>query len=497
MSVRLGPYTLSALPADVRRPGYDRARLKRGILHIGVGAFHRCHQGEFTDDALEAAFGDWGIVGVNLRAPDLDETLGAQGGLYCRELRDHNTVERRLIGALIETISVGDAASLERALALAADPAIRVVTLTITEKGYCHVPATGLLDTGHPDIAHDLAHPRAPRSVPGFILEMLRRRFAAGAEAPTIISCDNVPDNGATLRRCVTGLAEAGRDPLAGRIAETVNFLNTMVDRIVPATAEADIERFAAETGILDLGLVIGEPFRHWMIEGAQGRDLPAWDRVGALYVPDVAPYEILKMRVVNGIQTGLCQLGLLSGIDYMADVMADPVFARFAREMIEAEVLPHLPAVPGIDVPAYLETTLSRLTNPALRHRTAQISTDGSQKIRQRLLEPLRAALAADTPCDRLLWGIAGWMVYAGGRDHAGRTFPVNDPLAGRTLALSAETGEDAGAYVRGLLSLETVFGTDLGTRPEIVAALTDRVARLRQRPARAIMADIIGGGA
>jgi fructuronate reductase len=500
---RLGLAAIDRLPASVRRPGYDRGRLSPGILHVGVGAFHRCHQAEYTDDALEADFGPWGIVGVNLRAPDLEPTLGAQRGLYCRELRHHSDVSRRLIGALVDTMSVAEAgrdpqrASLRRALDTAASPSIGVVTMTVTEKGYCHIPATGELDLDHPDISHDIAHPQTPVSVPGFVLRMLAMRLAAGAPLPALISCDNVPDNGSTLRRSVLGLAAVTDPALHDRVGREVCFVNTMVDRIVPATRPEDVSGFAAATGVEDLGLVVGEPFRMWVLEDRFDGPLPAWDRAGAMFVRDVAPYEILKMRVVNGIQSNLCQLGVLSGVDFMADVMAEDVFSDFALRTISREVVPHLPSVPGINVAAYLQETIGRLKNPALKHRTLQISTDGSQKIRQRLLEPLRAALKANTPCNGLLIGIAGWMKYASGADSASRALEVLDPFAERTKVIAAASGGDAARLVDGMLSIEAIFGTDLAQNGFVRDRLAALVADLGKRPSREVVRDFLASEA
>jgi fructuronate reductase len=496
---RLGPGAIDRLPANIRRFGYDRSRLTPGILHLGVGAFHRCHQAEYTDDALETVFGPWGIVGVNLRVPDLEPMLGAQSGLYCRELRHHGEISRRLVGALVDTISVAEAsrdpqrASLRRALDAASSPDIGVVTMTVTEKGYCHVPATGELDLDHPDIIHDIAHPQTAVSVPGFVLRVLAMRLAAGQPLPALISCDNVPDNGSTLRRSVLGLAQKIDPALRDRVEREACFVNTMVDRIVPATRDEDIAAFAAATGVEDRGLVVGEPFRMWVLEDRFGGPLPAWDRAGAMFVRDVAPYEILKMRVVNGIQSNLCQLGVLSGVEFMSDVMAEEGFADFARRTIAREVVAHLPDVPGIDVSAYVAETIGRLKNPALKHRTLQISTDGSQKIKQRLLEPLRAALKAGTPCGGLLLGIAGWMKYASGVDSAGKALDVLDPFAERTRAMAVASGGDPAVFVHGMLGIEAIFGADLVNNSFVKDRLTAFVADLGARPSRLVVRDFL----
>lgn len=486
---RLGAGNSGDLPAAVRRPAYDRSRLRPGIMHLGAGAFHRCHQAEWTDDALESRFGDWGIVASNLRPPDLEPLLGEQQGLFCRELRDSGTCERRLVGAVVDTVSVSDPGqdphrlTLGRALATAAAPPIRVITLTVTEKGYCHTPATGELDTDHPDIRHDLAHPATPVSVPGFILRTLALRRQAAVPFPTMISCDNVPDNGATLRRCVLALARLTDPALADEVERSGIFLNTMVDRIVPATRPEDLERFAEETGFRDHGLVVGEPFRMWVIEDPHGCELPAWDQAGAKIVDDVMPYELMKMRVLNGIQTNVSALGLIAGLQFMSDVMGSGTYREFARRTMLREVLPGLPAVLGIDLERYVEQSIERLRNPELRHSTAQIVTDGSQKIRQRLLEPIRACRAAGLPCDGLLMGVAAWMQTATGADLAGKRHAATDPFHAITTAVAKEAGADARALVRGLLGIRAVFGEDLAGDAVVEQRLVRHLEKFRAR--------------
>ncbi|MET3898064.1 fructuronate reductase [Devosia sp. UYZn731] len=496
---RLTAATAAHLPASVQRPGYDREKLKPGILHLGDGAFHRCHQAEWTDDALQVAFGDWGIVGVNLRAPDIANVLGVQSGLFCRELREDGAVTRRLVGSELGHISVLDEAydpyrlSLQAALEAAADPAIRLITMTVTEKGYCHIPATGELDVDHPDIVHDIAEPHVPRSVPGFVLEALTLRLQREVDLPAIMSCDNVPDNGATLRRAVLGLAQRVDPAIADRIAQQVHFLNTMVDRIVPATQPGDIARFAEQTGIADFGLVVGEPFRMWVIEDTHRCAMPAWDRVGALVVDDVRPYEILKMRVLNGIQSNVCQLGLLSDLQFMSEVMGSQTFEAFARRTIIDEVVPGLPQVSGIEVPAYVEQSIRRLKNPDLKHGTLQISTDGSQKIRQRLLEPLRACLTAGRSANGLLLGVAGWMCYAAGLHWQNKPVDVRDPKASVTTEIGLRHGSDPTAFVAEMLKLADIFGTDLVDNEPVKARLAQFVGQLRAAPAIEVVAALI----
>lgn len=500
-SNRLNADTIVRLPPSIRRPGYDRSRLRPGILHLGVGAFHRCHQADYTDDTLEASFGDWGIVGVNLKPPAISAVLDEQDGFYCRELRDNGQVERRLIGSIVETISVLDDGydehrlTLGRAIARAASPDIRLINMTVTEKGYCHIPATGELDENHPDIRHDIEYPETPRSVPGFLLRVLSLRFRDGREPPLIMSCDNVPDNGGTLRRAVLGLAREVDPALGRRIGNEARFLNTMVDRIVPTSRVEYLDAFEAETGLRDYGLVTGEPFRMWVIETGEGAELPAWDAAGALFVPDVLPYEILKMRVVNGIQSNVCQLGLLSGLEFMADVMATETFSAFARQTITREVIPNLPHVAGIDVGAYLNQTIGRLKNADLKHGTLQISTDGSQKIRQRLLEPMRAGLKAGTPIGGLLLGLAGWMKYAAGCDWQGQALDVRDPFAAETVGIGKASANDIDAAIVRFLDISAIFGSDLKDNAEVKWRLAIYFKALGEKPAIEVVADHMAG--
>jgi fructuronate reductase len=493
--MRLAPATLDALPQDVTRPAYDRGALAPGLMHLGLGAFARCHLAEHTEDALALRFGRWGIRAVNLRPPDLAEMLAPQAGLYIRELREGEARSRRVIGAVLDAMTVTDDAALDVALARAADPAIRAVTMTVTEKGYCHIPATGRLDETHPDILHDIARPDRPRSVPGFVLGTIRRRRAAGHAPPAFLACDNVPDNGGTLRRCVMALADAADPALSRWIGETIAFPGTMVDRIVPATRAEDIAALAAETGLTDAALSIGEPFRMWVIARDARAHLPDWQAAGALLVDDVAPYETLKMRVVNGAQTSLCHLGHMAGHGVMADVMSDPLFAAFAARLLGAEIAPHLPRVAGIAPAAYIAQTLQRLRNTALRHGTAQIATDGSRKIRQRLLDPLADCLGAGQPAPLLELAVAGWLAHVGRLAVATAPVGVADPILDEVAAIRARTADDAEAYVTQMLDLDSVFAPDFAQRPGLRGRLAGLVGRLWRDGATGVLAAEMSG--
>jgi fructuronate reductase len=489
---RLGAATLGRANQGVRRPAFDPSRIGVGMAHIGVGAFHRCHQAEYTDDMLEARGGDWGVVGVNLRAPRLAASLGVQDGLYVRRLRDESGVDdHRILGCLREVIDAQE--NVAPAIAALADPRIKVVTLTITEKGYCHIPSTGALDERHPDVRHDLQSLVAPRSAPGVLVASLERRRQAGAPGLTLLSCDNIPANGTILRGVVGDLARAHSLALAQWIHDCVTFPSSMVDRIAPATTEADMAEIGAVLGLSDEACVVGEPFRQWVIEDRFVAGRPPWDAAGAEFVSDVSAYEFIKMRVLNGAQSALCYLGALAGLEFTFEDIRDPVLEGFARRMLEEETAPTLPFAPGMEPGAYIDLSLRRLRNPSIRHRNHQIATDGSQKIIQRLLNPLRDRLHAGASIERLACAVAGFIAYlAAGSPPFGARWAPSDPFASAVGAIAEETGGDLRALVARTMALAAIFGTDLPLRPEFVATMARHLAGLLSDNPVAYLADL-----
>lgn len=311
---RLASRHLASLPAAVRRPRYDRDALRVGWAHIGVGAFHRCHQVEYADDMLEAEFGDWGIVGVNLAPPRLGDLLAPQDCLYSRTLREDTRRETLILGAIKRVVEVADPSSAETAIAALASPEIQVVTMTVTEKGYCIVPSTGELDLDHPGLKADLGGDAPPRTLLGLLTTALERRMQAGAQGVTLVSCDNIPSNGARLRSALLDFAGRRSVKLSRWIERETGFPGTMVDRIVPATSEGDIAEVSAVLGARDESAVVGEPFRQWVIEDRFRSARPPWDLAGAQFVADAKPYEQIKMRVLNAAQSTLSHQGPWSG---------------------------------------------------------------------------------------------------------------------------------------------------------------------------------------
>ena len=465
-ALRLSPSTLARLPALVRQPTYDRQKLAVGMAHIGVGAFHRCHQATFTDDMLEKEMGRWGVIGINIRPPRLADNLGMQSGLYTSTLRQGDAADTRVIGCIKKLIDVDDNLSTAAALSALSSPDIDVVSLTLTEKGYCHVPSTGQLDLANSDVAADLANPLVPKTALGLLAKALELRKANNNGSITLISCDNIPANGKILQAVLTTFVSQFSIELSDWIEKNVAFPSTMVDRIVPATGEDDLNYVKHLTGVADLGAVVGEPFRQWVLDDAFIGRRPPWETVGAVFVKDVTPYELIKMRVLNAAQSTLSHLGALCRLEYSFEAAADPVLATLTRTMIESETVTTLPMLPEMELSAYIRTTFARIENTAIRHKCHQIGTDGSQKIVQRILNPLRERLQRGQPAEFLILGAASWIAYAlaGTRRYGSQWAPV-DPLIERVFAISDETSDEPTELARALLSIEEVFGSDLAT--------------------------------
>ena len=454
---RLSNATLTRLPKGVERPGYDRSQVKVGIVHLGIGAFHRAHQAVYTDSVLASGDCNWGILGVSLRSGDTRDALGAQDGLYAVATRDGSGDNFRVIGSIQDVLVAPE--NPEAVLAAMADPAVRIVSLTVTEKGYCYAPASASLDESHADVVHDLAHPDTPRSAIGFIVEALARRRTSGTEPFTLLSCDNLPANGETLKRVVTRFAEL-RDPeLAHHIRHEVAFPSTMVDRIVPATTDADRAVTIQATGLVDKWPIMTEPFSQWVIEDHFPAGRPAWEAFGVTFVEDVDAFELMKLRLLNGSHSTLAYLGYLAGHETVSEVMKADGFSELIEAMMDEEITPTLPPLTGFDLTAYKAQLRERFRNPALRHRTWQIAMDGSQKLPQRLLNTIRQRIGTRAPFDRLALGVAAWMRYAAGTDEHGNAIDVRDPLAGEFKKRTAgkKTAEE---LLQALIGLEQIFG-------------------------------------
>ncbi len=479
---RLSPELLSTLPPGVARPSEPRAAGLR-IMHLGLGAFARAHLAAYTQDANGHTGERWRITGVSLQRPDMRDALAPQHGLYTLVTRAPEGAQRRIIDVVHEVLVAPESPA--AVIARMADPGTQIVSLTVTEKGYCHDPATGSLRLDHPDIVHDLAYPDAPRSSIGFLVAGLRARRAQGLKPVTVLCCDNLPSNGAVVRGLVLELAQQLDVPLADWIASEGAFPSSMVDRIVPATTAGDIAETATALGLHDAAPVMAEPFSQWVIEDRFVSRRPAWERVGAQLVSQVAPFEFMKLRLLNGAHSTLAYLGYLAGHETVAEASADPALAEMLMRLW-AEIIPTVPSPPGVDLDAYTVALLARFQNPAIRHRTWQIAMDGSQKLPQRLLGTISDRLAAGQSIDTLSLGVAGWMRYVMGFDQQGKPIDVRDPLASEFAAVvdRASRGpgksHDVAAIVDGLLAMKPIFGEELPRSQALRIKLEQHLQRL-----------------
>ncbi len=475
---RLAEATLASLPGDVERPRYDRHAVTPGIAHIGVGAFCRAHTCLYTDDLLASGARDWGIVGIAPNRAAVRDALAPQDWLYTLSVRAPEGDRRRVIGALRGVVSAADEAA--ATLRLLTDPSIRVVTLTVTEKGYCQDAATGDLDETHPAIRADLAGAAAPRSVPGLLAEAIGRRRRAGVAPFTVLSCDNLAENGLKAHRIVSRFATL-RDQDLGRFIENeVRFPCSMVDRITPATRDEDRARLRADCGYDDAWPVVAEPFHQWVIEDSFSAGRPRWEDAGAQLVADVHPFETMKLRCLNGTHSALAYIGSLLGLETVSAAIADADLGAFIRRLWQEDLVPTVPPVPGTDLARYTADLEERYRNPAIRHLTLQIAMDGSQKLPPRLLAPALERIAKGGQARAVAFVTAAWMRFLSGRTDAGAAYTVSDPLAGRLLSPAAAAGTDAASLVGSLFAIADIFPPAIAADAGFRALVTEQLATI-----------------
>ena len=463
---RLSERTLSHAPPQVLRPRYERANTRIGTVHFGPGAFHRAHQAYYFDRLLEKDTSR-AICAVSLKSPSLRDALAAQDGLYTLvELDAAPTV--RVIGAIREVlVAAEDPAAVSRRLIA---PNTSLVTMTVTEKGYC-LDGAGKLDFDHPDIAHDLRHPEAPRSLIGWLVRGLQLRHECGFAPYLVVSCDNLSDNGATLRRAVLAFASR-RDPILSEwIEERARFPRTMVDSITPATDSALRSSVAQALDLQDAWPVQRERFVQWVVEETDSATQPDWASVGVTLSRDVAAYERAKLRLLNGAHSTLAYLGLLAGFETVAQAMAEPALRAFIERLMIEDIQPTLAVPRGEELAAYRQSILKRFENSAIRHQLAQIAWDGSQKLPIRLLGTIDDAIRAQHPLARLALAVAAWMHFIRSRVALGQ--PIIDPLCDHLAACGQHATGDSRHDLPMFLSLPGVFSASLSNHAEFVPAL------------------------
>lgn len=438
---------------------YDRSALRPRILHLGFGAFAKAHVMAFHDDMLRRTSGDWGVIAARLHsgADELTQLDEADGVFTVGEMSGAG-LHLREIGCVTGTLHARRD-GLPALLSRIAAPGLGVITLTITEKGYCL--SGGALDLSHDGIREDLANPEAPRTAIGILARGLSMRMATGALGVTILSCDNLPANGHLCRRALLDFAEQLDPKLTEWIETGCRFPCSMVDRITPAMTEASHRDLESALGRPDPNGILCEPFRQWVIEDSFAGERPQWDLAGAQFVADVAPFEEMKLRLLNGSHSFLAYLGALADKETISDCMNEPVLKSAAQKLMLDEQAPTLHVPGGVDISRYAADLIERFSNPALQHKTTQIASDGSQKLPQRLLAPIRHHLGTGRPWPLSALAVAGWMHYCRGASESSAALPLNDPLAERIRSIAGQS--DGTEYVDTLLSLTPVFGDQL----------------------------------
>ena len=497
--MKLSQDTLSDLPAEVSRPTYDRSRLSPGIVHFGVGGFHRAHQAMYLDrlmDARPEKTHDWSIVGVGTMPGDarMRDAMAEQDCLYTMVVKHPDgALEPRVIGAMSAYLFAPD--DPEAVLDQLTDPDVRIVSLTITEGGYHVNQVTGDFDPTDEALQADIAGEGAPRSAFGFIAEALRRRRAAGTEPFTVMSCDNLPGNGDVAQKMLTSFARmqdeqldegAAADPLADWMTETVEFPNSMVDRITPVTTQDDIDALAERFGVEDAWPVVCEPFTQWVLEDHFTSGRPAFEEVDVQVVDDVVPYELMKLRLLNASHQALCYLGYLAGHRYAHEVAQDPLFVDFLLGYMEHEGSPTLPEVPDVDLAEYRRTLIERFANPEVRDTLARLCAESSDRIPKWLVPVIRHNLEHDGQIERSALVVAAWARYAEGVDEQGEPIEVVDRYRDKVMAAAARQGEEPLAF----LEDETFFG-DLAEQERFTEAYTHFLTRLHEVGARTTLED------
>ena len=487
----LNASTLGALGPGVAVPGYDRRAVAPAIVHIGVGGFHRAHQAMYLDRLMNRGEAlDWGVCGVGLLPGDrhMKDVLDLQDGLYTLVLKHPDgRLEASVVGSVVAYLFAPD--DPEAVIVQMAAPVTRIVSLTITEGGYPVHPVTGEFQADDPAVRADLAPGAVPSTVFGLVTEALIRRRERGLPPFTVMSCDNIQGNGEVARRAFVGFARLRDAALGDWVEREVRFPSSMVDRITPATTDADRDLVAAVFGIQDEWPVVCEPFEQWVLEDDFGQGRPPLEQVGVRLVEDVAPYELMKLRLLNGGHQALCHLGRLAGHWHAHEAAQDPLFAQFLLDYLDHEAAPTLPDVPGVDVAAYTRALLARFANAQVRDPLDRLRADASDRVPRWLGPVARSQLASGGEVRRCALVIAAWARCAEGVDEGGEPLDVVDRRRGAVMSAAAAHPQDPTAF----LAQRDLFG-DLVDDTRFVAAYTAALESLRERGARATVEALVG---
>ncbi len=452
---------------------------KTGVIHIGLGAFHRGHQAYYTDRIIRQGHTQWGIAAINLRSREIVDALRVQDCLYSRweKEKDNDFVE--IISSLTNVLHLPS--QRDQVMKLAVQPEVSVITITVSEKGYYFDPETKLLDADHPDIVDDLHNLDRPATLPGLLHAVLEQRQHKDAGPLTLVSCDNYNENGRVLRAVVEGFVKRCHPELLSWMAENVCFPSTMVDGIVPKVSNQDKTNFVNKTGLVDEALVIAENYSRWVIEDNFAGERPRWDLAGAEFVEDVKPYEAMKLHLLNAPHSAIAYLGHSSDLEFIFDAISNPLVGNFTHRLIYNEILPTVTAQFLHDPEPFARKIIPRFSNPNIQHPTRQVASDGSLKIPQRLLPVLEKRLEAGLPVNEIVLAIAGWVHFLSGETDAGLRYDIPDPMAVELRKEIDIAGSDISDLVDRLLALKNIFPQTISSSGEFKQHLIKHVGGLR----------------
>ncbi|WP_417425365.1 mannitol dehydrogenase family protein [Hoeflea sp.] len=479
----LAEKSLNSLPGNVRIPNYDRTTLSPGVLHVGIGNFHRAHQASYFHRLFELGQDhDWAIIGAGVMQFDaaMRQKLAGQDWLTTIVGLDPEGYKASVIGSMIDFIAIDPG----KLIVAMTDPQIRIVSLTVTEGGYFLSAETGGFDPTHPAIIRDAAAPGQPQTVFGVIIAALKARRDAGLAAFTVMSCDNLPENGHVARATILGLAQMADPEFAEWIASNVAFPNSMVDCITPATGSREIDLVRTTFGIEDAAPVVCEPFRQWVMEDDFPQGRPSLEKVGVEFVANVAPYELMKLRILNGGHAAIAYAAALLGHHYVHDAMADPLVAGFLAKLTQDEILPTVPAIPGVSMNDYVATVAKRFSNAALGDTIPRLCLDGSNRQPKFILPTIEARLAAGQPVNGLALEVALWCHYCSGRRDDGSTIELIDPNAARLRERALAARDDPGAF----LQMSDIFGA-LANAPVFANTFEAALSRLQKQDTQSVL--------
>lgn len=494
---RLSASNLATLSTSSTRPDYTPSEHDVGIVHIGIGAFHRAHQAVFTDSAITNSGGNWRIVGASLRSANVSKQLNPQNGLYTVIERSAGKVSANIIGAIKEVLNAKEHQA--ELIDYLASPKIKIVSLTVTEKGYHFDQSSNDVNWQSKDIQHDVAHAEQPISMPGYLLIACEKRMLQSSQSPaklTVISCDNLPENGRIVESVVLSLAAKRNPKLKDWIVDNVSFCSSMVDRIVPSVTEQDIQEQAQALAYIDEGLVITEPFKQWVIEDNFCTPRPDWESAGVLFVEHVSDYEKLKLRTLNGSHSALAYMGVLLGHKWIHEAIADPLLAKIIARLMQQETGPTIPKFEGFNLRQYQGQIVERFLNSDIAYATQQVAMDGSQKLQQRILAPMAelyvAEQQANTAC--LMATLVCWLRYLEQKTEEGETYEVLDPYADVLSKIVHDAKGNVEQLVDALFQNTSVIPPELKQREDFKLALLEHLANIQEKGVEDYLQGVLG---